>query len=400
MSNKTDDIGLLMKPIDPRNTISAILKHDKKITSYKIALLRSINDVALSFPNLRDFNKDIAVPLRMLAEFWVAYFWPFSNPNEPIWQGPRSNRNGQLTNDMAFRKELQQFRKKLQNNTNSFSQPSDGFFITNEMRIPRRRDTYQGMFKQYEAVLRKIGITIGNMPVRYAGPGEYTIFDEPALFSQIRMHTIPLPSTQDNDLCIVIKSDLWKTFQEMSLYIEALCIHEWCLFTERVDQGDGVSISRGEIYQILTTRPDNRRPLDWERNRVDLLLMEGEVFTCPWTEKQITQPTDYDLDHLLPISIYPINEMWNLVPSDPYFNEHIKRNRIPAPDRLLKAKPHLEKTYTNYTKLHELANALYEDADSRFPGLSIENAEYPASVASSVVVFIDKVGSYRNLARF
>jgi hypothetical protein len=35
-----------MSSISSSNIISAILRHDKKITSYKIALLRAINDVA------------------------------------------------------------------------------------------------------------------------------------------------------------------------------------------------------------------------------------------------------------------------------------------------------------------------------------------------------------------
>jgi hypothetical protein len=33
-------------------TISAILKHDRKVNSYKIALVRSINDVVLAFPDV------------------------------------------------------------------------------------------------------------------------------------------------------------------------------------------------------------------------------------------------------------------------------------------------------------------------------------------------------------
>lgn len=55
--------------------ISTILKHDTKVTSYKIALLRAINDVVLSFPDLRNLRADVAVPLRLLAQFWVAYYW-------------------------------------------------------------------------------------------------------------------------------------------------------------------------------------------------------------------------------------------------------------------------------------------------------------------------------------
>ena len=58
--------------------ISTILKHDDKVTSYKIALLQAINDVAVkSYPDLATFKKDVAIPLRTLARFWLAYYWPF-----------------------------------------------------------------------------------------------------------------------------------------------------------------------------------------------------------------------------------------------------------------------------------------------------------------------------------
>src|SRR5687768_12213769 len=68
---------------NPRDVISTILKHDKKLTSYKLALLRSINDVVLSFPDLARDGRDVAVPLRSLAEFWVAYYRPFCDPAGP-----------------------------------------------------------------------------------------------------------------------------------------------------------------------------------------------------------------------------------------------------------------------------------------------------------------------------
>jgi hypothetical protein len=50
-------------------------------------------------------------------------------------------------------------------------------------------------------------------------------------------------------------------------------------------------------------------------------------------------------DHLIPVSMYPTNELWNLVPSSPSFNLHVKRDRMPTaeggdldfPDLLSKA---------------------------------------------------------------
>ena len=37
-------------------TIETILRHDAKVTSYKLALIRAINDVVLSFPDAGTHN--------------------------------------------------------------------------------------------------------------------------------------------------------------------------------------------------------------------------------------------------------------------------------------------------------------------------------------------------------
>ena len=91
--------------------ISTILKHDTKVTSYKIALLRAINDIVLSFPDMHSREKDVAVPLRMLAELWIAYYWPFVDAQQPILQGQRIDRDGHRRNDMSFRPALTNLRQ-------------------------------------------------------------------------------------------------------------------------------------------------------------------------------------------------------------------------------------------------------------------------------------------------
>ncbi len=52
-----------MVDIASDKVISTILKHDTKVTSYKIALLRAINDVVLTYPDLITYQSDVAVPL-------------------------------------------------------------------------------------------------------------------------------------------------------------------------------------------------------------------------------------------------------------------------------------------------------------------------------------------------
>jgi hypothetical protein len=377
--------------------ISTILKHDSKVTSYKIALLRAINDIVLSFPDLRNYHQDVAIPLKLLAQFWVAYYWPFVKPNSPIYQGQRSKgNNGQLRNDMAFRPELTALRSEWDTIVGS-SHPSDGFYLINELRITRKRQTYpQSLYDCYTAALSAIAKAI-EMPIRYAGLGNWTVFSKPLKYADIDGKIIAIPGTKSQDKCLIINAELWQTFQEMSLWIEALCIHEWCLFSEQVKQEN--QVHRGLIYQLLTYRPDNRRPLTWERNNIDILLMEGTEFRCPWTAKTISQGINYDLDHILPVSLYPINELWNLVPSDPEFNSYQKRDRLPSKETLQKAQPYFELAYSNYNKSVSLSKALQEDVAVRFSTV-FGNVDLPIILSTAVVNLIDSFGEYRNLARF
>lgn len=262
------------------SVISTILKHDSKQTSYKIALLRAINDIVLMFPDLRSYHQPVAVPLRMLAERWAAYYWPFVQSDCPIWQGPRSTRNGILRSDMAFRSSLTAFRQQWEQLNAGFGKPSEGFFVVNELRVPRKRRMYPvSLLDAYETLIATISKTI-EQPIRYAGPGEWTVFDRPIRLDALGDTVVAVPGTHVSDRCVVISDELWQTFQAMSLWVEALCIYEWCLFSETVN-GQTEQADRGRIYSLLTARPDNRRPLTWERNQVDILLMEGNTFVCP-----------------------------------------------------------------------------------------------------------------------
>lgn len=389
----------LMSFISAGSVISTILKHDSKQTSYKIALLRSINDIVLMFPDLRSYRQAVAVPLRMLAERWVAYYWPFVQPDCPIWQGPRLTRNGVLRSDMAFRSGLTAFRQQWERLNVGFGKPSDGFFVVNELRVPRKRRTYPvSLLEAYDAAISTISKTI-EQPIRYAGPGEWTVFERPSRLDSLGDRVVAVPGSRQNDRCVVITAALWQTFQAMSLWVEALCIHEWCLSSETVS-GQTERAERGRIYSLLTTRPDNRRPLTWERNQVDILLMEGNTFVCPWSERLIHHGVEYAIDHIVPIAIYPTNELWNLVPSDPQVNSHLKRDRLPSNARLVRARPHLELAYCRYRTSRSLLSALEEDVAIRFSRTRLQNEPYERAVAESVVDWIEQVAASRNLARF
>ena len=123
----------------PDRVIRSILGHDRKQNSYKIALLRALNDAVLSFPGMLASHRDIAVPLRVLARNSVAYFWPFADAATPIYQGQRrSLANGALAQDLEFRPALQALRKEWEAVIGQSARASDGFAVIADMMVERK----------------------------------------------------------------------------------------------------------------------------------------------------------------------------------------------------------------------------------------------------------------------
>jgi len=373
---------------NPSQTISKILKHESKRNTYKIALVRAINDIALEYPLLSQNADGVAIPLRMIAEFWLAYYWSFVDSHSPIRQGHDKT-------DMAFRDAITIFRQSWETHGGEYS-PAEGYMVKNIFAIARKQSQYgASLLTHYHQTIATIQKAI-QQPIKYAGTGEYTLFDKPQRLSNLT-RVIPIPTAEPSDVCLVVPMDLWVTFQEMSLWIEALCIHEWCMFTETVTQEDGGTHYRGMTYGFLTKRPDNRRPLTWERNQIDILLMEGATFQCPWTHKHIKKGVEYQVDHLIPIAVRPMNELWNLAPTDPAFNLK-KRDRLPSEETLLKAERPLIGTYRLYQNSDVLGKTLYEDSQTRF-GLKPSNrfAEELVRLTCSLIAHITEK---RNVAQF
>ena len=125
--------------------------------------------------------------------------------------------------------------------------------------------------------------------------------------------------------------------------------------------------------------------------------MEGKTFVCPWTNKELSAKA-YDVDHIIPISVFPFNDLWNLVPSDPAFNMHVKRARIPSAEKLSQAAPHIAHAYTNYQASRKLAPVLQEDVLLRFS--AVADNYTPSNIVTAVLHLTDSIATARNAVRF
>lgn len=111
----TNDLAITIKDIQQ------ILKYDKRTSNYKIALVRAINDLAISYAG-------IAIPLRSIAELWLGYYWHFIDETNPVIQGYA--RAG--ASDIAFRRELTHLKMLWSHNSLGSDKPPDGIILVSE----------------------------------------------------------------------------------------------------------------------------------------------------------------------------------------------------------------------------------------------------------------------------
>ena len=298
-----------------------------------------------------------------------------------------------MGNDMSFRPELTGLRSAWKEHFGT-ARPSDGFLLVAELRVPRIAVTYPPLLqKGYRAAVAAVTKALAQ-PIRYAGPGGEThgVFPPPRRAADWP-EAVPVPGAFVDELAVLVRADLWSAFRELSLWIEALCVHEWSLFTGGLASS---SVDRGRAYFLLTSRPDNRRPLSWERNQIEVLMLEGKTFVCPWTGKNLSA-RNYAIDHIIPVSVYPTNELWNLVPSDGYFNAHTKRARMPTASRMVSATLHLAQTYGLYMGSQNLGEALRLDLRERF---ALSPISEPQEIAETVAGATLAIADARSVARF
>ncbi len=117
---------------------------------------------------------------------------------------------------------------------------------------------------------------------------------------------------------------------------------------------------------------------------------------CVWTGQPLMQGR-YDLDHLIPVSTVPINELWNLVPSDPTFNQHVKRARMPSEDWRPELPRRLEETYQLYGRSAALQDALRQGSSLRF---TVDQGSSVSRLAEAVTAMIYAVAEARSTPKF
>jgi hypothetical protein len=293
--------------------ISKIIERDSKSTTYKFALLRGVIDIIQdNSPYISYVENRVHIPTGLLIEKWLMYYYPIlqSQTSIPQIYGETnlafSNQLIKLISDYEARGGFSAFYNDLKNKGIPEDLQSDFFDLAKKL-----RDTITKMPMKY------IGSSISN--------GFYSIFN-------YENQTIRKSSTIDIEILIKkfgtfsIPFEYYEAFKILGSFINGQdsILFKWAEFSVTAS-GNNLSVYK-VLNEVLKSPITLRDIKESKKLYKDILQKEGNVH-CVWTGRKIST---YDIDHLIPFSVWKNNDLWNLLPSDSRINNQ-KRDKIPTP---------------------------------------------------------------------
>lgn len=274
-------------------TIEAILNRDKKDATYKPALFRALAELAMTDYHTAQWRPDgrVAIPLEAIAAKWLDYFWPLFESETFVPQKRGEKRD--CLKPVAFRSELEDLIR--------FYRPTGGLSgFSADYRSHRLAPTAARIHRR---VLSKLGDTIRNGPIYYAGGGGSGTF-----------------TYERHSKLILLQADLWRELSSMGAWILDATILRWAELTAEISQG---RLKPSQVIDQLLTAPIPERDVDVAR-RVYGVLPDK---VCVWTDTHLDKR--FDVDHALPFAFWRNNDLWNLFPASPSVNNQ-KRDQLPT----------------------------------------------------------------------
>ncbi len=240
-------------------------------------------------------------PINIVVDKWIEYYWPLFESDHFIPQIQKETQN--YPRPVSFRGSL----SKLINQYKS-SGGYEGFHID---RMKLKLQTIS--LNDYGNVISKIKATIINGPVRHAGG----------------YNTQNKLLDYDGKGCIIIPDVIWKEFALLGSWIIDATILRWAELTAKFSRG---LLKPSAIIDLLLIDERSRQIYDVRR-----IYSEHENIHCVWTSQLIK---DFDVDHIIPFSLWKNNDMWNLVPAKSSVNR-IKSDKLVSSNHLIKSKENI-----------------------------------------------------------
>lgn len=306
---------------DVFTNISKIIERDSKATTYKFALLRAVIDIIQDNSPFISLSKDrVQFPTGLLIEKWLLYYYPILDSQTTI---PQINGKANLAFEIQFSKIISAYKAN-----GGFS----AFY--NDL---KNKGIPGNLQEDFLTLAKKIGDTVTRMPMKYIGrsltDGYYSIFNyEPDARRKITNH-IDLEFLILNFGTFSIPKSYFEAFKVLGSFINGQdsILFKWAEFSVNASQ-QNLSIAK-VVNEVLRSPITEREIGESKMIYKEVLRREGNVF-CVWTGRKIFT---YDIDHMIPFSVWKNNDLWNLLPSNPKTNNQ-KGDKIPSPELIERRK--------------------------------------------------------------
>lgn len=277
--------------------VQSVLVQDRKVATYKLALIRALCAIARSESHAVRWGKDrVYVPLWSIAVHWLIYYWPFITSGEFIAQqrGERSGGPAQI----SFRRTVAALKEQF---------GAGGLYAL--LGDLDERPLH------YRQPLRVIRDAIRNGPVRYAGTGA------PVFQYAAKCPVDPQnPDGEGRFGWVEVPEPIWLDISRFDHWIEDSLILRWAHLTAEMNRGS----TPAEFLPLLLSTPGDERDTQEVRS---VLSAVHTPLECVWTGERLC--SRFDVDHMIPFSVWGNNDWWNLLPSQPSIN-NAKRDALPT----------------------------------------------------------------------
>lgn len=169
--------------------------------------------------------------------------------------------------------------------------------------------------------LRDIVDAIRSGPVQYSGGA---------------LETGPVFAYDPGTRRVLMPADLWREFSLLGHWIRDAVIVRWAELTGRFAYRQG--ISSAEVLPLLLAQPETERATSPARQAFEAVGWNE----CAWSGKRLT--AGFAIDHVIPLSLWGNNDLWNLVTADPKVNLN-KSDKLPTRALLWERQPTLIRSW-------------------------------------------------------
>ena len=295
------------------SNISKIIERDSKTTTYKFALLRGVIDIIQENSPFISFSKDrVHFPTGLLIEKWLLYYYPIL---ESSTDSPQINADTNLAFEIQFKKIITAYKA------------IGGFSVFyNDLKnygIPKNLQS------DFFELSKKLNDTITKMPMKYIGRSinndYYSIFQIESRSERRNTTEIDIEFLINTSGSFSIPSDYYEAFKFLGSFISGQdsILFKWAEFSVNAS---GKILSFERVVNEVLKSPITEREISASKKFYKNILANEKFVECVWTGEKITS---YNVDHVIPFSVWKNNDLWNLLPSRPQTNNH-KRNKIPS----------------------------------------------------------------------